>query len=337
MRLQRLPSGRWQADFWVGPKHARKRIRKAVNAATKAEAAIELSRLHAEAVTKHGGRMRRRCTSRPLLELFQIWKTAEERSDVDAARLRRFVDRLPEKTSTDVDSEDVLDFIDSRKKDVDGSTVVRELGTISSFFKWAIQSRYCPSNPVRDVPRPKANYRRPTPPTPENVRRVLEAVKDHPILGPVYHLAAFAGFRRAEIARLQWSAIDGGSIEVPGEKTAGSCARLPLVPELREYLATLPKKSAFVVCGRNERIEPNGISQAVNRWNRTAEEKIPNPHSLRHFCATQLLAHGVPLVVVSKYLRHASTRVTETIYAHNTAVDFRAAIEKGFDQMKGIK
>ena len=41
-----------------------------------------------------------------------------------------------------------------------------------------------------------------------------------------------------------------------------------------------------------------------------------HPHELRHSAASLLLAHGVPLKVVSDILGHASINITADIYFH---------------------
>lgn len=49
-------------------------------------------------------------------------------------------------------------------------------------------------------------------------------------------------------------------------------------------------------------------------------------HDLRHFMATELLAAGVPLAVVSERLGHAKTSTTLDIYTHSSeAGDAHAA------------
>lgn len=39
-------------------------------------------------------------------------------------------------------------------------------------------------------------------------------------------------------------------------------------------------------------------------------------HGLRHTCGSILLAHGVPLIVVSRHLGHADPNITARVYAH---------------------
>jgi integrase len=46
------------------------------------------------------------------------------------------------------------------------------------------------------------------------------------------------------------------------------------------------------------------------------ERPVISFHGLRHTGASLLLAHNVPLIVVSRHLGHASTQVTSAVYAH---------------------
>jgi integrase len=47
-------------------------------------------------------------------------------------------------------------------------------------------------------------------------------------------------------------------------------------------------------------------------------------HDLRHTAASIPLAHGVPTKIVSEMLGHASTSITDDIYAHVTPTMQRA-------------
>ncbi|MHC4740247.1 MAG: tyrosine-type recombinase/integrase, partial [Planctomycetota bacterium] len=46
------------------------------------------------------------------------------------------------------------------------------------------------------------------------------------------------------------------------------------------------------------------------------------PHALRHYCATQLLKAGVPIIKVSKFLGHSDIMTTQKHYEHLVVSDF---------------
>ena len=61
------------------------------------------------------------------------------------------------------------------------------------------------------------------------------------------------------------------------------------------------------------------IFNIVKRWSRKAglQQKCYSPHSFRHFAATRLLDHGVPIHSVKAMLGHESIETTD-IYAHTS-------------------
>jgi len=79
--------------------------------------------------------------------------------------------------------------------------------------------------------------------TPEEMCQILTHCE--PAMIPYMAIGAFAGLRSAEIARLDWSAIDfdSGYIKVSGEITKTQQRRLvPILPSLRAWL--FPHKKA---------------------------------------------------------------------------------------------
>lgn len=50
-------------------------------------------------------------------------------------------------------------------------------------------------------------------------------------------------------------------------------------------------------------------------------------HCFRHTHATEMLARGVPMHVVSALLGHASVRTTDSVYNHTTALTFARYLE----------
>ena len=63
-------------------------------------------------------------------------------------------------------------------------------------------------------------------------------------------------------------------------------------------------------------VEPRTYAKFLSDTCVRAELGHRNPHALRHSAATILLAHGVPIEVVSDILGHSSIRVTKDVYGH---------------------
>jgi integrase len=55
-------------------------------------------------------------------------------------------------------------------------------------------------------------------------------------------------------------------------------------------------------------------------------------HGLRHTAASILLADGVPLIVVSRFLGHANANVTAKVYAHLERDESLEAAAQVFDR-----
>jgi integrase len=59
------------------------------------------------------------------------------------------------------------------------------------------------------------------------------------------------------------------------------------------------------------------------------------PHSLRHFYASTVLAEGIPITEVSRWLGHKSIEVTHQIYGHLVPSSFdraRAALDRAYHE-----
>ena len=191
--------------------------------------------------------------------------------------------------------------------------------------------------------------------TPIQLRTFLAGIDGHHHY-PVIRTAAMTGLRRGELCGLRWVDVDLDArtvsirhtvICVCGKpvhgdvKTSRSRRVVDLDPTtvavLRAWRRTQLEQRMLVGAGwtetglvftmpSGEGWHPNSISQAFDRLvspvrKATREELDRRPprvrfHDLRHTHATQLLAAGVNIKVVSERLGHASVAFTLDTYAH---------------------
>lgn len=118
-----------------------------------------------------------------------------------------------------------------------------------SFFNFAKKRGYTPENPVpnsiqfREIETPVGIL------SPDQIANLLEAAAGTPLL-PFVAIGAFAGLRRAEILRLDWSEIDleENFIEVTAAKSKTASRRVvTILPCLREWLFPYAKLSGKVI------------------------------------------------------------------------------------------
>jgi integrase len=180
---------------------------------------------------------------------------------------------------------------------------------------------------------------------PDDLRRLQSAAKVHP-MGPLVTVAATTGLRLGELLGLAWSDIDSERRTLTVRR---SLARAPegwalAEPKTKRSRRTIDLPAATLAAFERQRelqcaardaaegawqdVDGLAFTDAVGRplrgsWvNHTYHDmlraaELPSIpfHGLRHTAATALLAAGVPLVVVSRYLGHATITVTADRYA----------------------
>lgn len=167
------------------------------------------------------------------------------------------------------------------------------------------------------------------------------------------------GFRRGEICGLRLCDVDmeagtitiAGSLEdIPGHgltwdepKSAQSKRTLKLPAALlaaltwhlqqRERESQRPgwEESGYVFTGKNGRaLHPGTLYAVFCRVAARAGLEGFRLHDLRHSCASFLFAEGVPMKTISAILGHASTAITEAIYVHL----FQEAVDAGVEAVE---
>lgn len=159
-------------------------------------------------------------------------------------------------------------------------------------------------------------------PTPEEVKTILEYVKeDSPKFYIPIALAASCGLRRSEILALKAENVQDGMLVIDSAtvlndrnewvnkttKTVESTRRVPVSPELAQMI--IDKGYAY-----------KGDAISIYKYLLRVEAKFGisefSLHKLRHFYASVLISHGVPMKDVAALGGWNNLQTLEKIYAH---------------------
>lgn len=151
-------------------------------------------------------------------------------------------------------------------------------------FNYAVQHGYATQNPAEKTSKAKEKSGAPGILTVNETARLLENAS--PDVLPYVAVGAFAGLRRAELERLDWSDIhfDSDLIEVTAEKAKTARGRfVGMQPNLREWLLPMRKRKGAVVCDDfRKQFDAARAAAKIVEW--------PD-NALRHSFASYHLAH----------------------------------------------
>jgi integrase len=174
-------------------------------------------------------------------------------------------------------------------------------------FNFAVRSGYATANPAVGAAKAKAVGQAPGILTVSEAARLLETAT--PDVLPYLAIGLFAGLRRAELDRLDWSEIDfeSGLIEVKAAKSKTAQRRfVTMQPTLREWLLPLRQHKGSVT--------PKTCFRQLFEQARDAAGIVEWPeNALRHSFASYHLAHFKNAASTALELGHHDSRVT---FAH---------------------
>lgn len=160
---------------------------------------------------------------------------------------------------------------------------------------------------------------------------------------PLFVIAANTGLTEGDICTLKWSEVDffGGMLRRVRRKT-GVGIDCPLLPELANYLRSLPRTGEYVLpeharmyLGNSPSVsrkvkkflEDLGIVTTVERPGMKAVS-VKDLHSLRHLFAYRAKKYGIPESTIQKMVGHAVLEMTKHYADHDTDDDLREQIKK---------
>ena len=239
--------------------------------------------------------------------------------------------------------------IEKDGKEISGlsTRTVKYIHTVlSGALKQAVKEGIIPVNPADATTQPRQQKHEITPLTTDQVRQLLEDIKDD-WMYPVYVTALGTGLRRGELLGLKWEALDLEAgmalikrelVQVKGKvklqeytKTKGSNRTIALpdmvtrelkklrIRQKQERLQLGPayQDKGYVFCWPDGRyIRPDYAYHQLKK--QLEDHNLPSIrfHDLRHTFATMLLEAGEHPKVVSEMLGHSSITITLDIYSH---------------------
>lgn len=186
-------------------------------------------------------------------------------------------------------------------------------------FITAVLGTFCPSLKITTT-LPQKVKSEPYTPSQEDVKRILETVKDTKYEIPIT-LACY-GMRRSEICALKLDDIDGDVVHISKAKvqnerkkwvtkttkTTESTRSIIIPAELAEKIQT----QGYVYKGH-----PGGITKHLEK----VEDRLGIPrfplHKLRHYFASQMSALGVPEADILKMGGWETDHVMKSVYRHS--------------------
>lgn len=198
---------------------------------------------------------------------------------------------------------------------------------LKAYFVWLIRSEQRMDDPTQKVPAPKRTVAIPRPISTEQLAETLRSA-NRPRTRMMILLAAFAGLRVHEIAKIRGEDIDryGATLTVTGK--GNRTHRLPLNPDLLAAMEGWPQFGYWFPNYSVERgpVNPSAVGMSIRRTMERAGVHA-TAHQLRHWYATSLLDNGADIRIVQELMRHATLATTQ-IYTQVSDTQRRTAIDR---------
>ena len=220
------------------------------------------------------------------------------------SRLNIFADKFDGQPVATITSAEIDDWLRSLPVSAVTRNHYRRLIVLA--FNFAMQRGYAKENAAERTAKAKERSGDIGILTVTQAARLLESAT--PEVLPYIAIGLFAGLRRAEIERLDWSEIDfeSGLIEVTAEKAKGARRRLvTMQSNLREWLLPIRKHKGSITSENfRKHFEQARVTSGILKW--------PD-NALRHSFASYHLAHFKNAASTALELGHHDSRVT---FAH---------------------
>jgi len=235
-------------------------------------------------------------------------------------RLNKFAEKFDGKPVATIRSAEIDDWLRSLPVSPVSRNNYRRLVVLA--FNFAVKRGYAASNPAAQTDKAREPKTKPGILKVDQARALLENASTEIL--PYFAIGLFAGLRRAEIERLDWSELDfdEGHIEVTAEKSKSKIANrfITMQPNLREWLLPLRRRKGNVT--PQNRFE---FRQLFEQARKDAGIKQWPDNALRHSFASYHVAKFRDAKSLALEMGHADSGM---LFNHYRAVIKARDVEK---------
>lgn len=184
-------------------------------------------------------------------------------------------------------------------------------GHLRGFYRW-LAADGLGADAMATLPRPRMPRSTPRPITTEQLQALLGLPLRRKTRAMVM-LAALAGLRAHEIAKLRGQDVDPDARTLYVIGKGGHAATVPLHPLLVELARTMPRRGWWFPANATrpgEHLTSRAVVDAVSDACRRADIPGGTCHRLRHWYGTNLVASGADLRTTQTLLRHENLAST---------------------------
>lgn len=218
-----------------------------------------------------------------------------------------------------------------KNEGMSGSSLNLRITSMKSFLTFMQGKRLISVNVAKDLKKYKTNKRE-VEIDEVKIKQMISILEDEFNSNPCYltmrnkfmiKFLLTTGLRMSELTSLNIDSIGlDGKMNIIGKFDKERTVYLPqaLLSEYQNYmqyrLNLIGSSDALFVSKSRLRLDKNATTRIIKKYSKMVGLELTT-HSLRHICATELLASGNSLSYVSDVLGHSNTNITYSTYIHS--------------------
>ena len=242
------------------------------------------------------------------------------------------------KNFTEINSEDIISYVDKISKTIKRNTTLRKIASLRSFYRFCYVNKYIKENPTESLKDLKRESRLPGVLNLQEIKEIIDAIPHTPEGNKdrlIIKILVATGARISEVLELKIKDVENQDYEFIRVLGKGSKYRLiPIYSELENEIKDYIENDRKLLMQHMKEEEKNKMKKADNGyrlflntrrenfWKKLKEyaenakiNKNVYPHIFRHSVATMLLNNGADIRIVQEILGHVNISTTE-IYTH---------------------